>query len=79
MNQFYGFGLCLAACNCTSIRAERVSRGVAPGLHMARICNSCPKGLLEDANEMRVVKKNMESTGDAHPNTAELVRKTAFR
>ena len=41
--------------------------------------NSCPKGLLEDANEMRVVKKNMESTRDAHPNTAEVVRETAFR
>ena len=41
--------------------------------------NSCPKGLLEDANEMRVVKKNMESTRDAHPNTAEMVREAAFR
>jgi CxxC motif-containing protein len=41
--------------------------------------NSCPKGLLEDANEMRIVKKNMESARDAHPNTAELVRETAFR
>jgi predicted CoA-substrate-specific enzyme activase len=41
--------------------------------------NSCPKGLLEDANEMRIVKKNMESTRDAHPNTAELVRENAFR
>jgi predicted CoA-substrate-specific enzyme activase len=41
--------------------------------------NSCPKGLLEDANEMRVVKRNLESTRDAHPNTAEVVRETAFR
>lgn len=41
--------------------------------------NSCPKGLLEDANEMRIVKKNMESARDAHPNTAEMVRETAFR
>jgi predicted CoA-substrate-specific enzyme activase len=41
--------------------------------------NSCPKGLLEDANEMRVVKKNLESARDAHPNTAEVVRETAFR
>jgi hypothetical protein len=41
--------------------------------------NSCPKGLLEDANEMRIVKKNLESTKDAHPNTAELVRENAFR
>jgi predicted CoA-substrate-specific enzyme activase len=41
--------------------------------------NSCPKGLVEDANEMRIVKKNMESTRDAHPNTAEMVRESAFR
>ena len=41
--------------------------------------NSCPKGLLEDVNEMRVVKKNLESIKDAYPNTAEVVRETAFR
>ena len=41
--------------------------------------NSCPKGLLEDVNEMRLVKKNLESARDAHPNTAEVVRETAFR
>jgi predicted CoA-substrate-specific enzyme activase len=41
--------------------------------------NSCPKGLLEDVNEMRVVKKSMEAIKDAHPNTAEMVRENAFR
>jgi len=41
--------------------------------------NSCPKGLLEDANEMRVVKKSMEAVKNAHPNTAEMVRENAFR
>jgi predicted CoA-substrate-specific enzyme activase len=41
--------------------------------------NSCPKGLLEDVNEMLVVKKNLEAMKDAHPNTAEVVRATAFR
>jgi len=41
--------------------------------------NSCPKGLLEDVNEMRVVKKNLEGVKDANPNTAEVVRETAFR
>ena len=41
--------------------------------------NSCPKGLVEDATEMRVVKKNLEALKDAHPNTAEVVRETAFR
>jgi predicted CoA-substrate-specific enzyme activase len=41
--------------------------------------NTCPKGLLEDANEMRLMKKNLESARNAHPNTAELVRENAFR
>ena len=41
--------------------------------------NSCPKGLVEDVNEMLVVKKNLEAVKDAHPNTAEMVRATAFR
>jgi hypothetical protein len=41
--------------------------------------NSCPKGLLEDVNEMLVVKKNLEAVKNDHPNTAEVVRQTAFR
>ncbi|MEO8063588.1 MAG: BadF/BadG/BcrA/BcrD ATPase family protein [Pseudomonadota bacterium] len=41
--------------------------------------NTCPKGLVEDANEMRIVKKNLETTRHAHPNTAEMVRENAFR
>ncbi len=41
--------------------------------------NSCPKGLLEDVNEMKVVKAKLEEVKDAHPNIAELVRESAFR
>jgi predicted CoA-substrate-specific enzyme activase len=41
--------------------------------------NSCPKGLVEDAKEMRLVKTNMETVKRAHPNTAEMVRTDAFR
>lgn len=41
--------------------------------------NSCPKGLLEDVNEMRVVKTRLEETKRAHPNVAEMVRDDAFR
>jgi predicted CoA-substrate-specific enzyme activase len=41
--------------------------------------NSCPKGLLEDANEMRVVKARLEEVRRAHPNIAEMVREDAFR
>jgi predicted CoA-substrate-specific enzyme activase len=41
--------------------------------------NTCPKGLLEDANEMRVVKAEMEEVKRAYPNIAEMVREDAFR
>jgi predicted CoA-substrate-specific enzyme activase len=41
--------------------------------------NSCPKGLLEDANEMKVVKAQIEEVKRAYPNVAEMVREDAFR
>lgn len=40
--------------------------------------NSCPKGLLEDVNEMRIVKAELEETKRAYPNIAEMVRDEAF-
>jgi len=40
--------------------------------------NSCPKGLLEDANEMRIVKAELEETKRVYPNIAEMVRDEAF-
>ena len=41
--------------------------------------NSCPKGLVEDVNEMKVIKSEIEKTKNAFPNIADLVRKEAFR
>ncbi|MFM9969910.1 MAG: BadF/BadG/BcrA/BcrD ATPase family protein [Burkholderiales bacterium] len=41
--------------------------------------NTCPKGLLEDANEMRVVKAKLEETKDEFPNIADMVRADAFK
>jgi predicted CoA-substrate-specific enzyme activase len=41
--------------------------------------NSCPKGLVEDVNEMRVVKAKLEEVKREHPNVAEMVRKDGFR
>jgi predicted CoA-substrate-specific enzyme activase len=41
--------------------------------------NSCPKGLVEDVNEMRVVKSKLEEVKREYPNVAEMVRKDAFR
>jgi predicted CoA-substrate-specific enzyme activase len=41
--------------------------------------NCCPKGLVEDEQELRQVKADMETQRNAYPNVAELVRKEAFR
>ena len=41
--------------------------------------NSCPKGLVEDVSEMRVVKGELEETKRDYRNVAEMVRKDAFR
>jgi len=41
--------------------------------------NSCPKGLVEDVNEMRVVKSRIEEARRAYPNVGEMVRTGAFR
>ena len=40
--------------------------------------NSCPKGLLEDVNEMKVVKAEMEQRRRVYPNIGEMVRENAF-
>jgi BadF/BadG/BcrA/BcrD ATPase family len=40
--------------------------------------NSCPKGLLEDVDEMRIVKARIDEGKRAYPNVAEMVRATAF-
>jgi predicted CoA-substrate-specific enzyme activase len=41
--------------------------------------NSCPKGLVEDAAEMRLVKAEMEQRKHAFPNMADAVRSRGFR
>ena len=41
--------------------------------------NSCPKGLVEDVNELREVKAKLEEVKRDYPNVAEMVRKDAFR
>ena len=41
--------------------------------------NSCPKGLLEDVNEMKVVKAEMEKRRRAYPNIGEMVREQCLR
>jgi predicted CoA-substrate-specific enzyme activase len=52
---------------------------LAPGFERVISGNSCPKGLVEDVNEMRVVKAKLEEVKREYPNVAEMVRKDAFR
>ncbi len=50
-----------------------------PGWERVISGNSCPRGLVEDANEMRAVKAAMEEQRRVYPNLGEMVRETAFR
>ena len=52
---------------------------LAPGWERVISGNSCPKGLVEDASEMRVVKARLEEVKREHPNVGEMVRQEAFR
>ena len=52
---------------------------LSKGWERVIVNNSCPKGLLEDLSEMKVIKDEIERTKNAYPNVADLVRKEAFR
>jgi predicted CoA-substrate-specific enzyme activase len=52
---------------------------LAKGWERVIVNNSCPKGLVEDLNEMKVIKAGIERTKDAYPNIADMVRKEGFR
>ena len=52
---------------------------LAAGWERLIVNNSCPKGLVEDLNEMKVIKAGIEKTKNAYPNIADLVRKEGFR
>ena len=52
---------------------------LAEGWERVIVNNSCPKGLVEDLNEMKAVKAEMEQTKSAYPNIADLVRREGFR
>ncbi len=52
---------------------------LSEGWERVIVNNSCPKGLVEDLNEMKVIKERIERTKNAYPNVADMVRKEAFR
>ncbi len=52
---------------------------IAPNTKRLIINNSCDKGLVEDVNAMREIKKGLDSTKGANPNMAEVAAKAAFK
>ena len=41
--------------------------------------NSCPKGLVEDKNELKAIKEEMERTKERFPSIAQFVQREAFK
>jgi predicted CoA-substrate-specific enzyme activase len=52
---------------------------ILPGVRRLIVGNSCERGLVEDVNAMREIKKGMDATKAANPNLAEVAAKAAFR
>jgi predicted CoA-substrate-specific enzyme activase len=52
---------------------------LATGWERVIVNNSCPKGLVEDLTEMKVIKAGIEKTKNAFPNIADMVRQEGFR
>jgi predicted CoA-substrate-specific enzyme activase len=78
---------CPVTCQRSFIDVELLNGGGRPwskvplstGWERVIVNNSCPKGLVEDVNEMKVIKAEIEKTKNAFPNIADMVRKEAFR
>ena len=52
---------------------------ILPGVKRLIVGNSCERGLVEDVNAMREIKKGMDAMKGANPNMAEVAAKAAFR
>ena len=52
---------------------------ILPGVKRLIVGNSCEKGLVEDVNDMREIKKGLDAAKKDNPNMAELGAKAPFR
>ncbi|HEY7911055.1 MAG TPA: BadF/BadG/BcrA/BcrD ATPase family protein [Blastocatellia bacterium] len=52
---------------------------ILPGVKRLIVGNSCEKGLVEDVNDMKVIKKGLEEVKAANPNFVEVMAKAAWR
>ncbi|HEY3136741.1 MAG TPA: BadF/BadG/BcrA/BcrD ATPase family protein [Blastocatellia bacterium] len=52
---------------------------ILPGVKRLIVGNSCEKGLVEDINDMKVIKKGLDSVKAANPNFVEISAKAVWR
>ncbi len=52
---------------------------ILPGVKRLIVGNSCDKGLVEDVNDMKVIKKGMDEVKAANPNFVEVAAKAVWR
>ncbi|HWP42311.1 MAG TPA: BadF/BadG/BcrA/BcrD ATPase family protein [Blastocatellia bacterium] len=52
---------------------------ILPGVKRLIVGNSCERGLVEDVNDMKVIKKGMDAVKAANPNFVEIAAKAAWR
>src|SRR5262249_29711865 len=52
---------------------------ILPGIKRLIVGNSCEKGLVEDVNDMKVIKQGLDSVKAANPNFAEIAAKAVWR
>ncbi|HLG15082.1 MAG TPA: BadF/BadG/BcrA/BcrD ATPase family protein [Blastocatellia bacterium] len=52
---------------------------ILPGVTRLIVGNSCEKGLVEDVNDMKVIKKGLDSVKAANPNFVEIAAKAVWR
>jgi predicted nucleotide-binding protein (sugar kinase/HSP70/actin superfamily) len=52
---------------------------ILPGVKRLIVGNSCEKGLVEDVNDMKVIKKGLDAVKGANPNFVEIAAKAVWR
>jgi predicted nucleotide-binding protein (sugar kinase/HSP70/actin superfamily) len=60
--------------------SDRVSKiPLKPGVRRLIVGNSCERGLVEDVDAMRVIKKGMDSNKEAYPNFLQIAAEAVWR
>ncbi|HET9530149.1 MAG TPA: BadF/BadG/BcrA/BcrD ATPase family protein, partial [Blastocatellia bacterium] len=69
-----------AAADPEEVEPPRKSKiPILPGVKRLIVGNSCERGLVEDVNDMKVIKKGMDEVKAANPNFVEIAAKAAWR